>query len=154
MEINIDGGLDGAIKAVNRYSNLESKMIEIAKRLCEVGEPIIRGTHGNHARVWSEQTPEGYRLSAEGTDILFIEFGTGDKAGELTAWYDEIPITVRPGSWSEAHGGEYAATGGEGVGYWHFGGKEYRFTEPHPAFFDAYRAMVMELLKVVQEVLK
>lgn len=136
-----------ALERVQKLLDAKASVAEIAKRLCEVGEPIIRATHGNHARVWTEPTENGYKISAEGEDVLFIEFGTGDRAGVLSPWYDEVPADARPGSWSETHAQQYSTQG-----YWYFGGKRYEFTEPHPAFYDAYQAMVEALPQIAQEV--
>ena len=146
--ISIDVTRTGdALGRVQKLLDVKASVAEIAKRLCEVGEPIIRATHGNHARVWTEQTENGYKISAEGEDILFIEFGTGDRAGVLSPWYDQVPSEARPGSWSETHAQQYSTQG-----YWYFGGKRYEFTEPHPAFYDAYQAMVEALPQIAQEV--
>ena len=92
-------------------------------------------------------TENGYKISAEGEDVLFIEFGTGDRAGVLSPLYDEVPADARPGSWSETHAQQYSTQG-----FWYFGGKRYEFTEPHPAFYDAYQAMVEALPQIAQEV--
>ena len=136
-----------ALERVQKLLDVKARVAEVAKRLCEVGEPIIRATHGNHARVWTEPTENGYKISAEGEDVLFIEFGTGDRAGVLSPWYDEVPADARPGSWSETHAQQYSTQG-----FWYFGGKRYEFTEPHPAFYDAYQAMVEALPQIAQEV--
>lgn len=136
-----------ALERVQKLLDVKSKLAEVAKRLCEVGEPIVRTTHGNHAMVWAEPTENGYKISAEGEDVLFIEFGTGDRAGVLSPWYDEVPAEARPGSWSETHAKQYSTNG-----YWYFGGQRYEYTEPHPAFYDAYQAMVEALPKIAQEV--
>lgn len=132
---------------INRMLHLREKVEEVAKRLCKVGEPIIQATHGNHARVWSEPTENGYKVCAEGEDILFIEFGTGDRAGVLSPWYDQVPAEARPGSWSESHAQQYSQ-----YGFWYFGGQRYEYTEPHPAFYYAYQAMVEALPQIAQEV--
>lgn len=128
--------------------NLRARCAEIAKRLCEVGEPIIRATHGNHAVISTERTESGgYIIKAEGHDVLFIEFGTGDMAGVLSGWYDQVPSKVRPGSWSEGHARMWSR-----YGFWVFAGEIYHYTEPHPAFYDAYRAMVDALPQIANEV--
>ena len=148
MEISITG-IDSIINTVRKFQNIEERLEKIAKRLCEVGEPIIRQTHGHHARVWYEQFQDGYRIVAEGQDILFIEFGTGDMAGATRVLYDQVPATVRPGSWSETHSQQYSTQG-----FWFFGGKMYRETVPHPAFYYAYQAMVQALPQIVSEELR
>lgn len=133
---------------INRMLSVRDKTEEVCKRLCEVGERVISQTHHKAGtRVWYEKTEDGYKVCAEGEDILFIEFGTGDRAGELIPWYDEVPASIRPGSWSEGHAQQYSTQG-----YWYFGGRYYRYTEPHPAFFEAYKAMVEALPKIAQEV--
>lgn len=141
-----------ALERVQKLLDVKARVAEIAKRLCEVGEPIIRATHGNHARVWTEPTENGYKISAEGEDVLFIEFGAGDATGIMAKEYDQVPSVVRPSSWSEAHGGEYAATGGYLKGHWHFAGQEIHETEPNPSFYYAYKAMVEALPQIAQEV--
>ena len=146
--ISIDVTRTGdALERVQKLLDVKARVAEVAKRLCEVGEPIIRATHGSHARVWTEPTEKGYKISAEGEDVLFIEFGTGDRAGVLSPLYDEVPADARPGSWSETHAQQYSTQG-----FWYFGGKRYEFTEPHPAFYDAYQAMVEALPQIAQEV--
>jgi len=146
-------GIDAVIRRVTELADLDSKMMEIAYRLCKVGKPIIEATHQHHASVFEpEKTENGYRLSAEGKDLLFVEFGTGNQAGLLRNQYEDVPIVVRPGSWSEAHEGMYAKTGGYPVGFWVFNDTVYRYTEPHPAFYEAYQAMVEALPQIAQEV--
>ena len=132
---------------INRMLHLREKVEEVAKRLCKVGEPIIQATHGNHARVWSEPTKNGYKVCAEGEDILFIEFGTGLKAGQDAHLYDEVPGAVGEGTWSATHAKMYSTWG-----FWVFAGEIYYYTEPHPAFYYAYQAMVEALPQIAQEV--
>ena len=132
---------------INRMLHLRENVEEICKRLCKVGEPIIQATHGNHARVWSEPTKNGYKVCAEGEDILFIEFGTGLKAGQDAHLYDEVPGVVGEGTWSATHAKMYSTWG-----FWVFAGEIYYYTEPHPAFYYAYQAMVEALPQIAQEV--
>ena len=132
---------------INRMLHLRENVEEICKRLCKIGEPIIQATHGNHARVWSEPTKNGYKVCAEGEDILFIEFGTGLKAGQDAHLYDEVPGVVGEGTWSATHAKMYSTWG-----FWVFAGEIYYYTEPHPAFYYAYQAMVEALPQIAQEV--
>ena len=154
MNITVTG-LDHAIKTIEKYANLDRKLQDLAERLCQIGEPIIRQVHGHHAVVKTEPTANGYKITASGTDVLFIEFGTGNATGAEAGKYDAVPqVALTPGSWSAAHGGEYHATGGYPRGHWHFGGTEYTETPPHPAFYDAYQAMVQALPRIAREVFR
>lgn len=146
MSIEITG-IESAKQTIERFLRLQEKCLEIAKRLCEVGEPIIKATHGNHAVVMTSPTENGYKISAEGEDVLFIEFGTGDMAGAEAANYDRVPSVVGQGTWSETHAQMYSR-----FGFWVFAGEIYHYTMPHPAFYYAYEAMVEALPKIASEV--
>ena len=140
-------GVEKAQKHLQKLANTKALLLEIARKLCEVGEPIIRQTHGNHAAIFCVETDEGYKLNAEGEEILFVEFGTGQQAGKLVSLYDGVPSAVGEGTWSVTHAQMYSR-----YGFWVFAGKIYHYTEPHPAFYDAYVAMVNALPRIAQEV--
>lgn len=155
MEISITG-IDEIVNRVNRYANLEQKVEEVARRLCEIGKPIIARIHGHHSTALDyRKENDGYVLFVEGTDVLFIEFGAGNATGGENANYDAVPDVVRPGSWSEAHQGEYYKTGGYPVGHWHFpANREINEVKPSPALYYAYEYMVQKIPEVVKDVFK
>lgn len=155
MEITVTGlgGIQRALQRMQKLSDIENKVKEIAERLCQIGEPIIRQVHGNHADdIHTEPTQNGYKIVAKGKDILFIEFGAGDEAGSENALYDRVPSVAKPGTWSKAQQGEYWKTGGPGKGFWHFGGRVFRTVAPTPAFYYAYEYMVQNLPMIAREV--
>lgn len=137
------------IQTIKRYADLETKVALLAERLCkEIGEPIIRQIHGHHAsKIWTEKTNNGYKITAEGEDVLFIEFGAGDAAGSDNALYDKVPSVARPGSWSEKHKQMYSR-----YGFWVFGGHIIHEVPTSPAFYYAYEAMVQNLPRIAEEV--
>ena len=141
-------GVDHAISALAKYVNIQLKLNEIAKRLCEIGEPIIKQIHGNHAVVTTEPVANGYMITASGEDVLFIEFGAGDQAGSENSSYDAVPASARPGSYSETHAQMYSR-----YGYWYFGGHRFTTVAPSPAFYYAYEYMVQNLPRIIREVL-
>ena len=126
----------------------KAKLKEIAERLCVIGEGVIRQVHGHHAdRIATEETRGGYKIIAEGHDIMFIEFGAGDAAGSENALYDAVPDEARPGTWSMNHAQMYSR-----YGFWVFGGRIYREVQPTPAFYYAYEYMVQNLPMIAREV--
>lgn len=142
-------GIKQAVKHINKLAKIREQCLEIAKRLCDVGYPWIWAWHGNHAKVSIDPIDNGYCISAEGEKVLFIEFGTGDSAGIYAQHYNgEVPTVVRPGSWSEQDAHMY-----ERLHFWIWHGKWFRETRPHPAFYDAYRAMSEAFPQIVKEVL-
>ena len=86
MQISVSG-IDRIKERIAKYADLSAKCAELAKRLCEIGEPIIRAAHGGHAVVVAEPTENGYVIRAEGEDILFVEFGAGDATGIMAVVY-------------------------------------------------------------------
>ena len=142
-------GVEHALHTISRYADIDRKLQEIAKRLCEIGEPIIKAIHGNHATVTTEATKNGYRITASGEDVLFIEFGAGDQAGSENGSYDAVPASARPGSWSEGHAQQYST-----LGYWYFGGHKFTTVAPSPAFYYAYEYMVQNLPQIAKDVLE
>lgn len=133
---------------VQQLSDLDRKVKEVAERLCQIGEPIIRQVHGHNAdRIETVPTKNGYKIVAEGQDILFIEFGAGDAAGSENANYDAVPWEAQPGTWSMNHAQMYSR-----YGFWVFGGQIYREVQPTPAFYYAYEYMVQNLPRIAREV--
>lgn len=133
---------------VQQLSDLDRKVKEVAERLCQIGEPIIRQVHGHHAtKLKTEPTKNGYKIVAEGQDILFIEFGAGDAAGSENANYDAVPWEAQPRTWSMNHAQMYSR-----YGFWVFGGQIYREVQPTPAFYYAYEYMVQNLPRIAREV--
>lgn len=147
MQITVSG-IAHAIKTVERYADINQKLLELAERLCKIGEPIIRQVHGNHADfIRTVPTENGYKIECEGEDVLFIEFGAGNAAGRDAGSYDAVPSVVRPGSWSETHAKQYVM-----YGNWWFGGRAYVEVAPTPAFYYAYEYMVQNLPQIAREV--
>lgn len=148
MQVQVSG-VAHALKTVSRYADIDNKLLEIAKRLCDIGEPIIRQVHGHHADVTTEPIKNGYKITASGEDVLFIEFGAGNAAGRDAGKYDDVPSVVRPGSWSETHAKQYVM-----YGNWWFGGVAYVEVAPTPAFYYAYEYMVQNLPQIIKDVFK
>lgn len=149
MNISVKG-IDHAIKTIEKYADLDRKLQEIAKRLCEIGEPIIRQIHGHHADyIGTVPTESGYKIVCEGEDVLFIEFGAGNAAGRESGNYDAVPAVVYPGSWSETHARQYVM-----YGNWWFGGQAYTEVPPSPALYYAYEYMVQNFDRIAKEVFR
>ena len=146
MQITVTG-IDRVRERIEKYADLQSKLLELAWRLCEVGSAVCDSVYHTSVSVYVEKTNEGAKVICEGEDVLFIEFGTGDKAGVLAANYDAVPPEVAPGTWSSGHAQMYSR-----YGFWYFGSRRYEYTEPHPATYEAYKAMIEELPQIADEV--
>ena len=143
-------GVEHALKTIERYTDIQSKLMEIAYRLCEIGSTVCDSVYHTSVSVYVKKTDKGAMVVCEGEDVLFIEFGTGDAAGRTAGLYDAVPDVVRPGSWSETHAQLYSR-----YGFWFFPpGSDRRITEtaPHPATYEAYKEMVQAIPRVAKEV--
>ena len=144
MQISIKG-IDHAIRTIERYTDINAKLNELAERLCrEVGLPVIQSVHHG---AYINPVANGYSIVAEGENVLFIEFGTGDSAGVMDALYDAVPPEVGQGTWSATHAQMYTR-----YGFWVFAGTIYHETPPHPVFYYAYRDMVEAIPRIAREV--
>ena len=143
-------GIEKALRAVEHFADTDAKVKEVADRLCDIGYPIINSIHGGHSSVYVDDTrSDGVSIIAEGKEVLMIEFGTGDSAGIHAAYYDAVPSVVYPGSYSASADGAHMY---ELLGFWFWHGQVFRETNPHPAFFDAYKAMTEAIPQIVDEV--
>ena len=107
-------GCDRVLKALERYEKqLTIKLDEACQRLAQIGADAANmhyaearadsaetGNSGTTAVVLPLEGGNGYKIFAEGRDVYFIEFGTGNAAGMF--YGDGLPTTsvpVYPGSW-------------------------------------------------------
>ena len=140
-------GVEHALRTIERYADMQSKLIELAYRLCEIGSTVCDSVYHTSVSVFVQKTDTGARVVCEGEDVLFIEFGTGQLAGTTAGLYDAVPSVVGEGTWSATHAQQYTRWG-----FWYFGGNRYEYTPPHPATYEAYQEMVQAIPRVAKEV--
>lgn len=109
--------LSQLLKDVNAYkANFERKIDEFVEELARRGR-VIAGQYyhwGNlspippDVEVTYEKTGEHtYSIIANGTQVCFLEFGTGVYADSSHEYASKMPFVVEPGSWSIHHGMTY-----------------------------------------------
>ena len=94
MNININlfdsGSINDAVKRLKAYADkLDSAGPKIEKELAEIGEEIAQTSFANalyagtnDVLVSSGKTKGGYKVSASGSAVTFIEFGSGIVMGQ------------------------------------------------------------------------
>ncbi len=103
-------GLEETEELLDRLKSLDKAMKEVCKELCEMAQTVVESKYS----VWSyagntdynteiEELPDGFRLTAYGEDIGFLEFGAGVFT-EPDEFASQVGYDVRPGSWSETEG--------------------------------------------------
>lgn len=142
-----------AIKEVERYNTvIAPNLDEVCRRLAMIGqeEAISRIGHSENgntdATVAMYPIANGYKVTAAGEDIFFIEYGTG--------WYSQpngypAPVDVYPGSYSKDHAQKFAK-----YGFWYYGGKRLVGTPAEKPMYFAVKAMRENMQRIIDEVFK
>lgn len=156
LEIKLSpSSCDKAVKELaKRDFNQNHKIDELIARLAEIGlsEAQLRFQMGAHSgnenyAVAIEPIENGYKIVASGQDIYFIEFGTGDAAGEHPMG-DRVSVGTFPGDWSETHARQYYD-----YGSWFYDGIQYHETPAEMPMYWAIQVMRENLQRIMGEVL-
>jgi hypothetical protein len=138
-----------AVKELEKYQKeIKPKMLEVCKRLAEIGAQeanahLVLANGNDNARIDIEPMDGGYKLVMSGSDVYFIEFGTGS---EVSSHY-EVSVPVFSGSWSMEHSQQYARHG-----WWWYGGEIYTGTPAYMPMYYAGKKMREEIPRIVKEV--
>lgn len=151
IELSKDG-CDKVIKELEKYQKeTEPKLMEVCRRLAEIGinEAMTHLKLENfNTDAHIEQTPvqitNGYKIVMSGSDVYFVEFGTGDN---VEAYTPNVSVLVAPGSWSETHAKKYMV-----YGYWYFDGVKFEGTEAYKPMYYAAKAIRENADRVMKEV--
>ena len=148
IELSVDS-CKQAIKELKEYQKqIKPKMLEVCKHLAEIGmleaNAHLTLANGNEdARIAIEPMDGGYKLVMSGTDVYFIEFGTGSYVEP----HYKTSVPVFAGSWSMEHAQKYAQQG-----WWWYGGELLVGTEAYMPMYYAERKMREEAPRIVKEV--
>lgn len=151
-----------ALKELEKYQKeIKPKLDEVCKRLAQIGcdaanqhyaeasaDSARTGNSGVTAFVVPLSSGDGYKIVAQGEDVYFIEFGTGNSAGMF--YGDGLPSTsvpVYPGSYSEQNAGMYAKWG-----YWFYQGQIMSSTPVYMPMYYAGKAIRENEKRIAQEV--
>lgn len=138
-----------AVKELQEYARkIEPKMKEVCQRLAEIGAQEANAhltlAQGNtDASIQVLPADNGYKLVMSGSDVYFIEFGTGS---DVSPHY-QVSVPVFAGSWSMEHSQKYAKQG-----WWWYGGEVMTGTPAYMPMYYAGRKIREEIPRVVKEV--
>lgn len=148
-----------AISELKEYQrNIRPKLDEICRRLADIARETAQAIFDQAAANTEEgnggvsvsvaKISNGYKIVASGTDVYFIEFGTGNSAGMF--YGDGLPVTsvpVYPGSYSEQNAGMYAKWG-----YWFYHGQIMSSTDTYMPMYYAGKAIRENQDRIIREV--
>lgn len=147
-------GCNKALKELEKYrKEIKPKLDEVCRRLAELGAEEARrilGTvdpmEGNtDVAVSTHKIENGWAISMSGSDVYFIEFGTGDMATSTHGF--DVSVPVEPGSWSVEHGQRYSENG-----YWWYNGQMLTETYSYAPMFRADRIIRDNVRRISKEV--
>lgn len=143
-----------ALKELKEYqSKIEPLLDRVCKRLADIGAEearlhamMAKGYGNDDVQVSVERMENGYKVVMSGSDIYFVEFGTGIFAGDYPRDVN-VSVGIMPGDWSETHAQKYSK-----YGYWFYDNVFYRGTPAEMPMYWAGRRMREEMPKIVKEV--
>lgn len=159
MRIRIDPfdrkSVDNAIAKVNSYKNsLQEKANEICSKLAVIGAQVVEYAYygDEDYEVSCITNGNSSMIIAEGSEVLFLEFGTGiyteDHTGEMET--EGLP-PIFPGSYSQLEGRGFFRPGHE---YWFFQHKKYVGAYPTRGFYMASQEMKEQAVEIAKKVFK
>lgn len=153
MKIIIDlspESLDSAAKVLADYEkHIKPKLEEVCKRLAELAAQeaeshLVLYMGNTDAKIDPiTRIDNGYKISMSGTDVYFVEFGTGDQV----APHFDTQVPVAWGSWSAEHAQKLW-----NYGFWWYGGEQLTGTEAYMPMFYAEKKIREAIPQVVKEV--
>ena len=151
IELSVES-INRAVTELETYArDINKKLDEVCRRLAEVGIQEANArlvlTNGNtdaFVEGAPVKTANGYKVVMSGSDVYFVEFGTGDA---VNAHGYTVSVPVYPGSYSEQNSQQYAK-----YGYWWYGGEKLEETPAYMPMYYAGRAMREAFPKIVNEV--
>lgn len=144
MQLSIPS-INNAIRQVQAYNT--KKMLESAcNKIGEMGKEIVEG-YFSICKVSGTPTEDGYVIIAEGPQVMFIEFGTGQFTE--SEYGRSLGLTiVEPGMWSQTEGqGQYTPE----HPYWIWGGRVVKGTKGSKGFYFASKQMREMAANIVRE---
>jgi len=145
--------INEAIKELEQYQkDVRDFQKKFCKELAEVGRQKAQTIYDSFylegfnepVQCVVEETTYGAKLVANGTDVCFIEFGTGVEAdGSVHEGY-----TFTPGSWSSSELGKGIFSE---LGYWFYNGTRFTGTPPAHAMTQAIAEMESKASEVAQK---
>lgn len=147
---------DKALKQLESYKrDVEKKLDEVCRRLAEIGAEEARRIVGmvdpmegnTDITISTHKIENGWAITASGSDVYFIEFGTGDMATSTHGFEPDVPVA--PGSWSAEHAQKYSENG-----YWWYNGQMLTETYSYAPMFRADRVIRENLRRVEKEVFR
>ena len=151
--ITIDLSLDGDISSAQALFDIEltvkSKLEEVCRQLAQIGadaaQAHLGGGYGNtDANITTLPMKNGYKIAMSGSDVYFIEFGTGK---DVDPHGDMVSVPVYPGSYSESHARQFSEKK-----MWWYAGKPLEGTPAYMPMFYAGQAIRENARRVAREV--
>lgn len=152
IELSV-AGCRNAIRELNEYRReVRRRLDEVCRQLAEIGAAEAQNNlyfaDGNDdAIISTAKTQNGYKVVMDGSDVYFIEFGTGNAVnvhGNPTT-----AVEVWSGSYSFENAQQYYIKG-----YWYYNGERYTETPAYMPLYHAARAMRDAVNRTVQEVFR
>lgn len=161
LKLSVSGCNQALKELEKRRKQIKEGLDMVCKRLAQIGADAANehyaeaeadsswtGNGGVRAIVLPLEDGNGYRILAEGEDVFFLEFGTGDMAGfEYGGDTSNVSVPVGPKTWSVTHAQKYSEQG-----YWWYNGYMLYETPVYMPMYYAVKAMRERAKEVIEGV--
>lgn len=143
--------VDAAFKQVKKIQKEFGKKLKLfMKEIAKIGADAAREGYNGYVHVEAKQLGDDeWVIEANHEAIVFFEFGAGAATNAGSRYAKEMPFPVYRGSYSDANGGMYQATG---YRYWEFGGRKYTEVKQLAGMQKAYEAIISQWKEVAKRV--
>lgn len=157
LKLNRDGCKKTA-KELKKYGSphdaeFQKRVQEFMRKLSAIGfqeadRRFAAGAHDGNEKpiVRVEWDANGFRITAMGTDVCFIEFGVGDQTEESHPFASNASVPIYDGSYSEAHDGPYSH-----AGIWWYDGNPYTGIPATMPMYYSVKAMRENVRQIAKE---
>lgn len=134
----------------NKYREYLRQLADVGTQTAEMGF-ASNGYVGdnNGVSVQSEMEDTGFRITATGEAVSFIEFGTGVATSVSPLVNVQADYDIRPGSWSEEHAKQFSTNG-----FWRYKGEYLEGTPPAAGMQNACITMQYRAQEIARRVFK
>lgn len=136
------------LKAIKKEH--KKKCDEVCRRLAEIGaqeaQMHLGGAHGNTDVTIApiEKIGNGYKIVMSGSDVYFVEFGTGN---QVDPHFSNVSVPIAWGTWSEQDKQLLYRHG-----FWWYGGEKLEGTPAYKPMYYAEKVIRANINRVVREV--
>lgn len=131
-------------------NSLDTKAKQLSEELAKLGADVASRYYGASSGITVTVIPteKGFTINANGSDVVFLEFGAGVTVDSSNPFAQEMPFDVSSGSWSVQDKQQFVTWG-----YWYvYGDKKMDRVVPTNAMYNASKEIKERTVEIAKKV--